>query len=71
MPTVNEIAEKLGDQWPQEEPLDLPNEEISTLYSEVFVDYDANAYEDWMARVADHYPELYFSMNPPVSTDME
>ena len=71
MPTVNDIAEKLGDSWPEDEPIDLPDDPISELYSKIFVDYDANAYEDWMARVADHYPELYFSMNLPVSTDME
>lgn len=71
MPTANDLYNKIKDEWPEDEPLDYAENSFSELYSKTFIDYDANAYEDWMNRIANHYPELYFSMNQPVSDNTE
>lgn len=65
MNDVESLFAEMGDDWASNEPIDFPTKKISDIYDDMFLDIDAQNYADWMKRVAEHFPMLYFSMQFP------
>jgi len=60
---IKDVFEKVKDIWPENEPLDFVDKELSVIPDGAVNSEDIQRIVDWMARVKQNYPELYVNQS--------